>query len=104
MAEIRNKDYGSALFYFGEALQVNPNSVEARELAGNIYLAQGQLDFAFEHFNRAVELDPIRDGLLYALGFIEYQRGNIEEARKWFARALEVNPENVKAGERLEDL
>lgn len=100
----RDKFYEDALFYFGEALRINPNSAEANEAAGSIYAVRGKLDFAFKHFSQAIELDPTKELSWYMLGRIEQKWENIEAARKYFTRTLDVNPEHLGAREGLEKI
>jgi Flp pilus assembly protein TadD len=56
---------------------------------GDVAGEQGNWDLAFEHYTRAVELHPDDSELIYALGVIEHQRGNYDEATALIEQAID---------------
>lgn len=44
---------------------------------------------ALGHYRRAIELRPDDSRLLYALGMIEYRRGDFDAATRWIGRAID---------------
>jgi len=73
---------------------------------GETYFQQNRLPEAAACFERLVQIEPSAD---YAdaqnfLGFIFYRQGRMEDARKHFLRALELNPDYRVAAENLAKL
>ena len=70
---------------------------------GDVAGDDGDWDAAFEHYTRAVELRPEDSELVYALGVIEHQRGNYDEAAGWVEMAIEkANFETDQANYRVQ--
>lgn len=59
--------------------------------------AMAKLDDVEDHYRSAIALDPQAVSLIYNLGLLLQQLGDIEEAEVWFRRALELQPDNQMA-------
>ena len=60
-----------------EAISVNPNQAVYRDTLGVVLLELGRPDMALEHFQKAVEIDPIYADAYFHMGTA------LAEARKW---------------------
>lgn len=71
---------------------------KARYLArGQEYLAKENYDKAIIEIRNALQIDPNLAEAYYLLGEVETKRGNLSQAYGAFARAAELDPENLKA-------
>jgi tetratricopeptide (TPR) repeat protein len=68
---------------------------------GNRAVQQGDLAQAYEHFSRAVELDPANAAAWLGKGFVAQQE---TEKRICFQRALALDPQNAAAQTALQQL
>lgn len=53
-------------------------------------------------FSRAVELDPADADAVYYLGCLAERRGDVNEAREQYRRALRINPQHHRARDKLD--
>ncbi len=72
-------DLKNALTVCKQLLQAAPNSEYAYQAMGHAYDYAGLPDIALTLFRKAAEINPMT--FPYMLGFIQYQKGNYEEAR-----------------------
>jgi Flp pilus assembly protein TadD len=56
---------------------------------GDIAGRKGDWEDAFEHYAKAVKLQPQDSELIYALGLIEHRRGNADEATRLIEKAID---------------
>jgi len=102
MAYLAQEEYGDAEAAFSSALEVNPDYAQAYEGLATIYNTQRRFDEAVEASQRAAELsggggvlaDP---DAIFNQGLINWNAGNIEEARAQFAETLELDPNHGEA-------
>ena len=73
-------DLKNALAVCKQLLQAAPNSEYAYQAMGHAYDYAGLPDIALTLFRKAAEINPMT--FPYMLGFIQYQKGNYEEARR----------------------
>ncbi len=92
-----------ALRAFLACLDANPVHVEAHVNLGNLLLQNGRFEPAAAHFQQAVQLRPSEPALV-GLGLAARAGGQAEEARKIFAKVLELNPANEIAKKNLAEL
>src|SRR5439155_4983820 len=90
-----------------KALELDPKSARAyiSRGVGNYYVPSGLgggVDLAIRDFQKAIELDPKSDEAHLWLGLAMRKAGKNAEARKAFARAIELNPGRVWAKQQLE--
>ena len=71
---------------------------------GNRYFSKGQYKEASLLYRRALRKDVKYAEAWYQLGLVNNLLGNYPEARKDFARAIDLNPANTSAMARLGDL
>jgi serine/threonine-protein kinase len=81
-------DVKNALAICKQLLQVAPNSEYAYQAMGHAYDYAGLPDIALTLFRKAAEINPM--AYPYMIGFVNYQKGNLDEAR----RELEIRPDS----------
>ena len=102
MAYLEQEEYGDAEAAFNSSLEVNPDYAEAYEGLATIYNTQRRFDEAVAASERAAELSG-GGGLLadpdtvFNQGLINWNAGNIEEAKAQFAETLELDPNHGEA-------
>jgi eukaryotic-like serine/threonine-protein kinase len=74
-----------------QLLQVAPNSEYAYQAMGHAYDYAGLPDIALTLFRKAAEINPVT--YPYMIGFIHYQKGDLEEARREFEACPDVYKE-----------
>ncbi len=80
-----------AITHLRRALSLNP-SPEMHYLVGRAYLEQGIFQSAVRHLRKAVRLDPGFDVAHYSLGYLFWQFGRPDEARKYLETASSIRP------------
>ena len=100
----QNKQNRLALYYFSQALAVNPSFVEAIDAAGIVYLKENEIDFAIQQFKKSLKIQPNREESLYMLGFAEYKKKNFQVAKEYLIKTLEINPDHTEAQQNLKML
>ena len=96
-----------ALDEINKAIEIDPKFAEAwlRHGVGNYYLpAQfgGGLDLAIKDFEKTIQLNPKSSEAYLWMGVALRKANRHAEARKAFAKALELNPKRVWARQQLE--
>ncbi len=85
-----------------EAARLDPEAPEVWRTLAEIYTTTGWWSRAEKAWERYLELaedsspEPLAEALR-ALGFLAYQRGDVEAARSYFKRALAMEPRNEEA-------
>lgn len=74
-----------------------PDSPEVPALMGDIWMRQGDLEYALELYDRAVEIDPEWSDGYTARANCLAELGQIEEAWSDVERAIELDPDNPEA-------
>ena len=90
-----------------KALDLDPKSARAyvSRGVGNYYVPSGLgggIDLAIRDFQKAIDLDPKSDDAYLWLGVAMRKANRNAEARKAFAKALEINPNRVWARQQIE--
>lgn len=83
-----------------KALTLDPNNGYFHDSLGWLYFKLGRYEQALAELERAVEL--LEDPIVYErLGDLHYRMGNLNEAREYWQRALQLDPHNRDLKERL---
>ena len=82
----------SAEKYINQAIALKGDSLDAYLLLAQVYQRQGRLPAAVSQVEKALRSSPQNIGLLFQLGFLKYQLGDISGARGAFANLLSINP------------
>ncbi|MET1260501.1 tetratricopeptide repeat protein [Flagellimonas sp. DF-77] len=86
-----------ALAAYEDAIASNPGDVNLVLNKANLYYSLGEKDKFKELMAQASEMAPDNPDLLYNIGVINMEQGNLEEARAAYLKALEVDPNYVNA-------
>ena len=86
-----------AIICFQEALQISPNSTEARNGLGNALLQTGKVDAAIACFQQALQIRPDFADAHDSLGYALLQTGRVDEAVTQCQQALQINPDDAQA-------
>ena len=87
--------------FFEQALEAEPDYVEARTYLGRILFDEGDLEGARRELTWAFEIHPRFDDALYYLALLDETEGRIERAVDFYERTLEQNPNHVRANVNL---
>jgi len=97
------KQYGKALETYQKATDLNPDMPGLFFNLGFLYAANDDYALAEGAFGRAIELSPpYLDKALFNLAVVQDKMGKREASLQTLRKALEVNPNNLKARELLE--
>jgi protein O-GlcNAc transferase len=99
---LRMSKHVEAIELFKRAISLNPNSAASYSSLGAAYTEFDDtsaeiLALARANFERAVALEPQNSDLHYSLGRSYWRGAQIDRAVASFDRAIELNPDNVKA-------
>lgn len=99
MALIYNQlgDTEKALAAMNEARAENPDDLNLILTEANVHYAMGNTDKFKSLLEYATELDPENPELQYNLGVIAAEANELENAKKYYTRAIELNPKYVNA-------
>jgi tetratricopeptide (TPR) repeat protein len=84
-----------------KGLRINNESHQMNELAGRILFDIGEFDKAENHLNKIVSQSDQQDEILTLLGHIYLKKTEFKKAEAMFSRALEINPTNCLALEKI---
>lgn len=85
---MENKNWGEALKRYHVAAKRNPENADLQNYLGFSYRNLGQMDLAFKHYLRAIELDPRHRGAHEYIGEAYLMVKNLPKAQEHLA-ALE---------------
>jgi tetratricopeptide (TPR) repeat protein len=98
-------DYKTALSYYKEALNIQPDFVNALAGIGRCYLAMNQPRLALRYLEQAVRQSPKAADIHYALAEAYLMIGNTEQARASYLTVVDLAPQEselaIKAKQRL---
>lgn len=87
---------------YRKAIQLSPAHAEARNALGVLLARQGKFEEAIAMLEEAVKQMPGRSHILSNLGHACQLAGATEQAIHYLSMALELDPNNLKAGRNLE--
>ncbi len=91
-----SSNWNEALNFCTRAVELTPDSYQARFLLARTHFQLENWEPAREHFEVLIERDPYDDDVLQNLGYVTAQLGDRESARSYYLRYLEMNPTNVQ--------
>ena len=89
---IESKNYNEAKDRLNKLLDEKQNDFYIYKLLGIISQYSGNLEESIYNFNLSLNLMPKNAGVLYNLGAINRSLNNLEKAKEYFFKTLEVNP------------
>ena len=90
-----------AIKEFKEALEIDPDDVEAHYDLGNACFDKGMLDEAISEFKKVVDTDPEFINAYLDLGMAYLDMGSIDEAISLYEKALKSNPNSAELAHNL---
>jgi tetratricopeptide (TPR) repeat protein len=83
--------------HYKEAYSINPNDFLSCINLGNLAMNEKKWDEALEWYEKAEAIESRAEGVHANIGAVYVALGQFDYAERAFARALEINPENVEA-------
>jgi len=83
--------------HYKEAYSINPNDFLSCVNLGNLAMNEKKWDEALEWYEKAEAIESRAEGVHANIGAVYVALGQFDYAERAFARALEINPENVEA-------
>ncbi|TAK09641.1 MAG: tetratricopeptide repeat protein [Candidatus Manganitrophaceae bacterium] len=93
-----------AVYFFSEAVRLDPNVAAAHYNLGVVFLSQGKNQEAALHFSEALRMNPNDEIAHNDLGVVYYRLGRLPEAVRKFETAVEINPQFSEAQKNLEEM
>ncbi len=93
--EYNSSNWSGAIEYCGRAVELAPESHEARAALARTYLELEEYEDSLGQFEVLLESDPFDINSLESAGYVASQIGETDAARDYYSRYLELNPENV---------
>jgi len=105
MACERRGLYEEAMRYYKRAIELKPDYANAHVNLGNMYMIKdGRLKEAEEEYRTALKIQPDYAVAYFNLGLLYMATGDKEMARYFFTKAIESDPEYIRARQFLEIL
>ena len=86
-----------AIFYYSEALKLDPDYHEAYIRRGDVYMDADRLDLAYQDYKTALVLKPGYYLALANMGGLMGKRGQFDSALFYLSRSISLNPDNKTA-------
>ncbi len=96
--------FDDAIYFLEKTKRADPSNVFAPNLKGIIHRKRNKIDLALKEYEIAVKIDPGSATIQFNMGMAHFKSGNVEEGKKHFAKAGEIDPEMDEAGLYLEKL
>lgn len=93
---LKEGDYATAEKKYIEVISLDHTNVEAYHGLGEVYLGQGNEEFALKSIDHALKLDPDNAELFDDMGSIYEKRNALKKARQYVDRAVKKEPNNPK--------
>ena len=91
-----------ALAAYEKAVSLDPENATFRKNLGDFYyVAMKRPDEALRHYEKALSLNPRDTETLLIMGNIRVESGNFHEARDYYLKVLEIEPENELANQMI---
>ncbi|MCP4002100.1 MAG: tetratricopeptide repeat protein [Gammaproteobacteria bacterium] len=88
--------YDADLLY-AQALQINPNNIQALRLKGILKREYGDIDESLKLFTQASKLNPKDAEHINEIALSHMAAGNLQQAEQSLRHALHTDPESIKA-------
>jgi len=80
-----------------EFLKANPGALKLRFQYARVLVDQDKKDEAIDQFKKVVEMDANHADAAFAVGLISIQNDELEQAREYLQRSLNIRPDNDQA-------
>ena len=89
---MEQRQMGQAVDAFTRVIEKRPDFAEGWNKRATAYYLMGDVDQSLKDCDEVIKRNPHHFGALSGYGLLYVQRGELERAREYFERALEVNP------------
>ena len=93
-----------AMKYYKEALYIDKNNEFIHNSIATIYRANGEYASAKIHLDESLALDSENKTTYYNYGNLLVDMQRVDEAKRMYKKALEIDPDFIEAKEELEKL
>ncbi len=94
-------DKKKAIRIYNKVVSLFPDSAEANNKVGRIFMQMGKLDEAEKCFSRAIRINPERAVLYNNLGLVSYKKGDINKTLDCYLKAIKLEPYSAVAYNNL---
>jgi len=98
-----SKFFDRAVIYYKKYLEMEPEDVNARVDLGICYYNLRDYQNATKEMETAVKHQPDHQVANLNLGIVNLASGNLEAAKKWFGKTVDIDP-NTDAGKKAQEL
>jgi tetratricopeptide (TPR) repeat protein len=99
LTALQMDDGDKVLEYAAETLRINPRNADAEAFMGMVYIYDGDLDSALEHFNRAIQYDIGLSELYYLRAEIYFEKGDWLNMRSDLQTFMSIDAQDARAAE-----
>jgi tetratricopeptide (TPR) repeat protein len=96
-----NSSWNSVLLLYLEIVKIDPLNSTANYRIASIYYTRKQYELASTYLSKLLKLYPFDYDINLLAGKIAAAQGKIADAKKYFTRALEYNPQSEEAQKAL---
>jgi tetratricopeptide (TPR) repeat protein len=89
-----NSRFPEAIDWYGRALEIDPNNIDARTDRGSCYWSLQQADEALGEFQKSLQINPTHAQTLYNMGIVYlHGKNDMNQARQYWEKLLATNPD-----------
>lgn len=96
--------FDDAISFLEKAGEANPSDIFPYNLKGIIHRKRNEIGAAIREYENAAKIDPGSATIQFNMGMAHFKSGAVEEGKKCFAKAKELDPELSEAAMYLEKL
>jgi uncharacterized protein (TIGR02145 family) len=93
LAYARKLDYDKAMEYMKNVIELNPKSINAYRIMGNIYISKHNYTKAIEFYETTIKLDP-KINVYLDIGYAYFKKQDFDKALEYYEKALKYQPED----------
>jgi tetratricopeptide (TPR) repeat protein len=101
---VREENLERALEMATEAVESNPENSSFLDTLGWVYFKMENYDQARNYIQQSIDTGDASAEVFEHMGDVLEAQGEIEEARDWWERALEEDPDRTHLNEKLEQI
>lgn len=93
---IKKEKWEDAEKYLKEVLKKKPDSIRALLLMIKILESREDKNGLKKVYNKMLSLDPKNETIIYNLGVLEHETGNLEKSLSYFTQFVKLHPEDIE--------
>jgi tetratricopeptide (TPR) repeat protein len=99
---LSRKKFDEAIFYFGKALEVDPNMADAYYRRAIAFEELNRINEALKNYQQALKIQPIKVEANYNVALIYFKLNKDEKAKYYFYQVTTLAP-NTELGQKAEE-